>query len=146
VAAARLHDLHHLATDYETDWPGEAEIAAWEIATGCARYHAAWILNFGGFGAGLVVAPARLFHAFLRGRRAKTNLYKSGFDESRLNDITVGMLRDQLGLRATVSPASVTDLGLLLLWCIPSVLAWLLLPFATFIFFCLIVGEKFWST
>jgi hypothetical protein len=45
VAAARLHDLHHLATDYETDWPGEAEIAAWEIASGCARYHAAWILK-----------------------------------------------------------------------------------------------------
>src|SRR4030095_2853358 len=34
VAAARLHDLHHIATDYETDWPGEAEIAAWEIASG----------------------------------------------------------------------------------------------------------------
>ena len=146
VAAARLHDLHHLATDYETDWPGEAEIAAWEIATGCARYHAAWILNFGGFGAGLVVAPKRLFRAFLRGRRAKTNLYKSGFDESRLNDITVGMLRDQLGLRATVSSASVTDLGLFLLWRIPSVLAWLLLPFATAILFCLIVGEKLWTT
>jgi hypothetical protein len=69
---------------YETDLPGEAEIAAWEIASGCARYHAAWILNFGAFGAGLVVAPRRLFRAFLRGRHTKTNLYKSGFDESRL--------------------------------------------------------------
>jgi hypothetical protein len=88
VAAARLHDLHHIATDYETDWLGEAEIAAWEIASGCARYQAAWILNFGAFGAGLVVAPRRLFRAFLRGRHAKTNLYKSGFDESRLDDIT----------------------------------------------------------
>src|SRR2546430_11511449 len=38
VAAARLHDLHHIAAEYETDWPGEAEIAAWEIAIGCARY------------------------------------------------------------------------------------------------------------
>jgi len=56
------------------------------------------------------------------------------------------MLRDQLGLRATVSSASVTDLGLFLLWCIPSVLAWLLLPFATAILFCLIVGEKLWTT
>src|SRR5437762_12518544 len=78
VAAARLHDLHHIAAEYETDWPGEAEIAAWEIASGCARYHAAWILNFGAFGAGLVVAPRRLFGAFLRGRDAKTNLYKTG--------------------------------------------------------------------
>jgi hypothetical protein len=77
VAAARLHDLHHIAAEYETDWPGEAEIAAWEIASGCARYHAAWVLNLGGFGAGLVVAPRRLFRAFLRGHRAKTNLYKA---------------------------------------------------------------------
>src|SRR5437588_11757140 len=129
VAAARLHDLHHIAAEYETDWPGEAEIAAWEIASGCARYHAAWILNFGGFGAGLVVAPRRLFRAFLRGRRAKTNLYKSGFDESRLNDITLGMLRDQLGLRAALPSANTADVGLSLLWCIPSVHAWPPPPF-----------------
>jgi quinol monooxygenase YgiN len=135
VAAARLHDLHHIATDYETDWPGEAEIAAWEVASGCARYHAAWILNVGAFGAGLVVAPRRLFRAFLRGRHTKTNLYKSGFDESQLNDVTVGMLRDQLGLRAPLPSASATDVGLFLLWCIPSVLAWLLFPFLTVILF-----------
>jgi hypothetical protein len=92
--------LHHNAAEYETDWPGKAEIAAWELASGCARYPAAWVLNLGAFDAGLVVAPRRLFRAFLRGRRAKTNLYKSSFDESRLNDITVGMLRDQLELRA----------------------------------------------
>ncbi len=47
VAAARLHDLHHIAAEYETDWPGEAEIAAWEIASGCAGYRAAWFLNVG---------------------------------------------------------------------------------------------------
>jgi len=115
VAAARLHDLHHIAAEYETDWPGEAEIATWEIA--------AWILNFGAFSAGLVVAPRRLFRAFLRGRNAKTNLYKSSFDESRLNDITVGMLRDQLALRGALPSAGATDVGLFLLWCIPSVLA-----------------------
>jgi hypothetical protein len=37
VAAAKLHDLHHVATGYGVDWPGEAEIAAWEIASGCGR-------------------------------------------------------------------------------------------------------------
>src|SRR5437870_9553572 len=142
VAAARLHDLHHLATDYETDWPGEAEIAAWEIASGCARYHAAWILNFGGFGAGLVVAPRRLFRAFLRGRRAKTNLYKTGFDESRLNEISVGMLRDQLDLRVPVSPASAIDMILFVLWCVPAILAWLSIPLLTVILFWLIVRAK----
>jgi hypothetical protein len=143
VAAARLHDLHHIATEYETDWPGEAEIAAWEMRSGCARYHAAWILNFGAFSAGLVVAPRRLFRAFLRGRDAKTNLYESGFDESRLNDITVEMLRDQLGLRAALPSARATDVGLFLLWCIASVLAWLPLPFLTVIFFWLIMRARF---
>jgi hypothetical protein len=143
VAAARLHDLHHIAAEYETDWLGEAEIAAWEIASGCARYHAAWILNFGAFGAGLVVAPRRLFRAFLRGRDAKTNLYKNGFAESRLEDITVGILRDQLGLRAALPSAGAADVGLFLLWCILSVLVWLPLPFLAVILFWLIMRAKF---
>jgi len=146
VAAARLHDLHHIAAEYETDWPGEAEIAAWEIASGCARYHAAWILNLGAFSAGLVIAPKRLFRAFLRGRHAKTNLYKSGFDQSRVNDITVGILRDQLGLRAALPLAGTTDIGLFLLWCIPSVLIWLPLPLVTVVLLWLMVRAKFWMT
>src|SRR6266478_22299 len=103
VEAARLHDLHHIVAGYETDWRGEAEIAAWEIASGCARYHAAWILNLAAFGAGLVIAPNRLFRAFLRGRHAKTNLYKNGFDESRLDEVTVGLLRGHLGLDVPLS-------------------------------------------
>jgi hypothetical protein len=139
VAAARLHDLHHIAAEYETDWPGEAEIAAWEIGSGCAHYHAAWILNFGGFGAGLVVAPSRLFRAFVRGRRAKTNLYRSGFDESRLDDITVGMLRDRLGLRPPLSSASATDVALFVLWCVPAVLAWLPVPLLAIVVLWLII-------
>lgn len=142
VAAARLHDLHHIAADYETDWPGEAEIAGWEIASGCARYHAAWLLNLGGFGAGLIVAPRRLFRAFLRGRRAKTNLYKSGIDESRLDEITVGMLRDQLGLRAPVPSARPADLALFCLWCVPSLLVWLLIPVVMVIVIWLITRAR----
>ena len=63
VAAARLHDLHHIATGYATDWTGEAEIAAWEIASGCGRYGWAWILNLGAFTVGLVRSPRRTFHA-----------------------------------------------------------------------------------
>src|SRR5712691_2750024 len=105
VAAARLHDLHHIAAEYETDWAGEAEISAWEIASGCAHYHAAWILDLGGLYAGIAVAPRRLFRAFLRGRRATTNLYKKGIDEARLGEITVGSLRDALGLKAPVAKA-----------------------------------------
>src|SRR2546423_2548507 len=98
IAAARLHDLHHIAAEYKTDWPGEAEIAAWEIASGCGRYYAAWLVNLGGWGAGLVVAPGRTFRAFMRGRSAHTNLYHLGFDETQLDKLTVGELRNELGL------------------------------------------------
>jgi hypothetical protein len=128
VAAARLHDLHHIAADYGTDWPGEAEISAWEIASGCADYHAAWILDLGGFNAGIFVAPRRLFRAFLRGRRARTNLYQQGFDDSRLKEITVGMLREQLDLKAPETKARATDIGLFLSWCVASLVTWLVLP------------------
>jgi hypothetical protein len=143
VAAARLHDLHHIATSYETDWAGEAEIAGWEISSGCAAYYAAWMLNLAAFGAGLIVAPARLFYAFVRGRRAKTNLYKSGIDESRLDQITVGMLRDELGLRAPVTSARPADLVLFGIWCIPSILAWLPLPLIMLVVSWLIVRARY---
>jgi hypothetical protein len=139
VAAARLHDLHHIAAEYQTDWPGEAEIAAWEIASGCAGYRAAWLLNLGGFGAGLVISPKRLFRAYLRGRRAKTNLYKSGFDESQLNQMTVGTLRDELGLRAPVSSARAADLTSFGFWCICSIFAWLPLAALGFVICWLIM-------
>jgi hypothetical protein len=125
VAAARLHDLHHIAADYATDWPGEVEISAWEIASGCAHFHAAWILDLGGFYAGIFIAPTRLFRAFLRGRRARTNLYQQGFDNSCLKEMTVGMLRDQLGLRVAPPKANAKDIGLFLFWCLASLLIWL---------------------
>jgi hypothetical protein len=128
VAAARLHDLHHIAAEYKTDWPGEAEISAWEIASGCARYHAAWILDLGGWYAGLAVAPRRLFRAFLRGRHAKTNLYKTGFDDSRLNETTVETLRDAFGLKTPIPPARTIDIALFVFWCLLAVLIWAVLP------------------
>jgi hypothetical protein len=45
VAAVRFHDIHHVVTAYNTTWTGEAEIGAWEIASGCAYHYAAWLLN-----------------------------------------------------------------------------------------------------
>jgi hypothetical protein len=99
VAAAKLHDLHHVATEYRSDWVGEAEIAAWEIAGGCGPYGWAWLLNAGAFAVGLFLAPRRVFRAFVRGRGVR-NLYHRGFAESALESTTVGSLRRQLGLDA----------------------------------------------
>ena len=139
VAAARLHDLHHIAAEYETDWPGEAEISAWEIASGCAHYHAAWILDLGGLNAGIVVAPRRLFRAFVRGRHAKTNLYQMGFDEARLPEITAGNLRDTMGLRAPPQKARASDILLFGFWCLAAVLVWEIIPILALILVWLIL-------
>lgn len=90
IDAVKFHDLHHVLTGYATDFRGELEISAWEIGAGCKSYTAAWILNLGGMGAGLFRAPARVFAAFVRGRRSRT-VYGEPFEP--LLDETVGALR-----------------------------------------------------
>lgn len=72
VAAVKLHDLHHLATGYETTWVGEGEIGAWEIAGGCGRHVPAWILNLQALAIGTALAPSRMWRAFLRGSSGRT--------------------------------------------------------------------------
>lgn len=95
-AALLPHDLHHVATGYDTSLVGEAEIGAWELASGCRGYYAAWILNLGAAVTGLFLAPRRVGRAFLRGWRS-TNLYHLGIDPSWADD-TVDVLRKRLYL------------------------------------------------
>ena len=92
------HDLHHVATGYATTLVGEAEIGAWELASGCRTYYAAWVLNLGAVVIGLFLAPGRVLAAFRRGRRC-TNLYHLGVDTG-WPDETVEALRRRLGLLA----------------------------------------------
>src|SRR5205085_10915333 len=75
VRAVKYHDLHHVLTEYPTTWRGEAEIGAWEVATGCAGHYPAWLLNLEAFAIGLVINPRGVFRAFVRGRRSG-NLYR----------------------------------------------------------------------
>ncbi|HZS45090.1 MAG TPA: hypothetical protein VFC63_08315 [Blastocatellia bacterium] len=96
VKAVKLHDLHHVLAEYDTTWTGEAEIGAWEIASGCGSYYAAWVLNIGAVCIGLVIAPRKIYQAFIRGRKS-LNLYKGAFDD-RLLSKTVGELRCELRL------------------------------------------------
>lgn len=107
VDAVRYHDLHHVMTGYQTDLLGEFEISAWELASGCADKTAAWILNFGGYAAGLLVAPRRTLRAFVRGRHSH-NLYRRRYDDALLAR-TVGEMRRELGLDGAAR-ASVGDL------------------------------------
>ena len=107
--AVQLHDLHHIATDYDTSWTGEAEISAWEIASGCAHHLWAWGLDLGGLAVGLVIAPRRCFRAFVRGCHS-TNLYRTvGEYEDALLERTVGALRRDLALRSPEPAATASD-------------------------------------
>ena len=107
VRAVRFHDLHHVVTGYATDVVGEAEIAAWEIATGCAGFGAAWVLNLQALALGLLRAPGASWRAFARGRRTR-NLYRWSFDEALLA-ARVGDVRARLGLAAAPAPPAAVD-------------------------------------
>lgn len=109
VRAVRFHDLHHLVTDYETTNPGEAQIGAWEIATGCGDHYAAWGLNLTAMGMGLWLAPRRVFRAFVRGRHSR-NLYGQDFSEALL-DRRVGDLRRELELDRPEPSATASDVA-----------------------------------
>lgn len=99
----RYHDLHHLLTGYRTDWTGEAEIAAWEIASGCGRHWVAWMFNLPMLGIALLFAPRVALRAWSRGRRSR-NYYGSAFEP--LLQQTVGTLRAHLRLDRDTRPTT----------------------------------------
>jgi hypothetical protein len=101
----RSHDLHHVATEYETDLRGEAEIAGFELGAGCGRSFEAWFYDLGAFSVGLARWPRRSLKAFLRGRHARSLLVEPTLAEVR----TVGDLREALGLDSG-QPTSAQDL------------------------------------
>jgi hypothetical protein len=114
VRSVKLHDIHHILTEYDTSWTGEAEIGAWEIASGCGRHAVAWMLNLGAFGIGLVIAPRRTYQAFIRGRHSR-NLYPSVFREELL-DQRVGSLREELAIRPEAPRPTAIDNAMFALW------------------------------
>ena len=105
--AVGLHDLHHVATGYKTDWTGEAEISAWEIASGCGRMWFAWYINLQGMVMGWVVNPGATWRAWVRGRHSK-NLYLEGLSDSVLRE-TVASLRERLELDQPAPAPSASD-------------------------------------
>lgn len=114
VRAVRFHDLHHVLTGYRTDFAGEVEISAWEVAGGCARHWAAWGLNLGGMGLGLLWRPGAVWRAFVRGRHSR-NLYREAFGPALLAR-RVDEARGALGLDRPARPASARDALAFLGW------------------------------
>jgi hypothetical protein len=107
VRSVRLHDLHHVLTGYDTNWTGEAEIAAWELASGCADHFAAWFFNSFAFVIGCFISPRAVLAATRRGRRER-NLYSGEWQESLLKQ-SVGEMRADLGIRALCEEAVLTS-------------------------------------
>jgi hypothetical protein len=118
VRAVRYHDLHHVVTGYATDVVGEAEIGAWEIASGCAGFVAAWILNLYALTLGLATDAGATFRAFVRGRRTR-NLYGLAYDEALLA-ARVGEVRARLGLDAAPGAATAADRAAFAAWAAAS--------------------------
>lgn len=97
VRVARFHDIHHILTGYPANWRGEAEIGAWEIATGCRTSFVAWFLNGGAVLVGLFLWPRAVLRAFRRGWQTRTNLYHD-FEYEPLLEMSVGALKQKIGL------------------------------------------------
>ena len=100
VRAVKIHDLHHLLTGYNADLKGEAEIGAWEIASGCGKYYVAWFLNFGSFFYGMFFFPKPLFKAFLRGRKAEGSLYKGYTYNEAFFERSIGQVQEELNINS----------------------------------------------
>jgi hypothetical protein len=94
--AVPLHDLHHVATGYGSDLPGEAALGAWELRCGCPDL-VPLLLNAAAVALGCLVAPAGTLRAFRRAR-GQRSLYRLGRPYDELLDARVGELRRLLGL------------------------------------------------
>jgi hypothetical protein len=101
------HDLHHVATGYRTDILGEGEIAAWELGAG-VRDRTALALGLRVLGFALARWPARLWRAFVRGRRCR-NLLATPCEDHAFLARSVASLRAELGLDRAATPATPED-------------------------------------
>jgi hypothetical protein len=108
VRAVKIHDIHHIVTGYPTTPTGEAEIGAWEVASGCGGYAAAWALNLWALAYGVWLAPRAMFQAFVRGRHSG-NLYREGGFADAMLDERVSALRSRLPVPADAQTARATD-------------------------------------
>ena len=122
--AVRLHDLHHILTEYPTTWRGEAEISAWEIgAGGLHRYYAGWVLDLMNVAQGLIINRRGTYRAFLRGRQS-ANLYRTEFSDELLAQ-SVGECRRLLRLNEQPGPALMRDRLAFVTWSFAGVATYL---------------------
>jgi hypothetical protein len=112
---------------FDTSWTGEAEIAAWELAGGCASYRAAWLLNLLAFSLGLIIAPVRTWRALQRGR-SSANLYTGPWNDEWL-DASLGQLRTRMTADPGARPLRGIDVMLFVIYALPGLLGMFALAF-----------------
>lgn len=134
--AVLRHDVHHMVTGYSaSSLAGESEISAWEIASGCRNYPAAFFINIAGVLSGFPFNLRRQLHAFARGRHTG-NLYHDKIPENIFLQTPVGELKkqlqlDQFGMKTRIGVSDVLLYLLLLLF--GAVYAILLIPVFGFV-------------
>jgi hypothetical protein len=96
-AAVALHDLHHVATGYATDWIGEIQVSAWETGAGLGGLWVAWSICVPFFVAGLVVRPRLTWDAYRAGRSCRS-LFAQTTSLDELLSLRVSELRERIGL------------------------------------------------
>jgi hypothetical protein len=126
--AVQFHDVHHVLTEYPTNWRGETEIGAWEVSTGLCHHWEGWLLDLLAFAIGLVINPRGVYRAFLRGRRSR-NLYGTEWREELLGR-RVGELRRALRLDADEGRATAADNRAFCFWATASVFTYFAVGFA----------------
>jgi hypothetical protein len=144
VKAVKLHDLHHVLTEYPTTWRGEAQISSWEIASGgLRRYYAGWLLDLLNVAQGLVVNPRGAFRAFARGRRSR-NLFGETFDDALLSR-RVGEMRRELLLEGEGVGASARDVVAFVAWSLASAATYtatVIVPLALLVLLCSVLLRR----
>jgi hypothetical protein len=90
------HDIHHILTGYSaSSLAGESEISAWEIASGCKSYWAAFFIDTSGLMMGIPFNFRGVLKAFARGRRTG-NLYHDTFTVEQALAMPVAELQQKL--------------------------------------------------
>jgi len=96
--AVLWHDIHHILTGYSAgSFLGECEISAWEVASGCRSYWAAFLIDTSGVLLGCYINPVKVLKAYARGRRT-LNLYHDMYSQAEVLDTPVEELRRRLKL------------------------------------------------
>lgn len=118
-----LHDLHHALTGYRADLLGEAEIGAWELGSGLGRHTVGYVLDLLTLSWSSLLAPRRVFRAFLRGRRSG-NFYRAALPlDPAVLEQDVDAVRERLHLdRDPPASATAADVLAFVGWYLASLL------------------------